>query len=673
MSNKTSENSSENLKDSTEAVTAENEASADVSQPSVPDASADAAAEPANDKSQPADASTEQAPKPKKKYSRFNKANQLRIIFTSLAVAFTVLFFSPIDIFLGNQREFAMDAGNIIKPMVIAAIYSALSLIVIQNLLLAIHEKVFKCINSLVFGTLCAMYVQMLFLNKRMVTITGDDTNYSTFSKFNIADLCIFAFIALLPFVLFLISCARPKGTLSKKGSAVVAYLAAVILVMQSFGTYNQFANHPIEHTEPDEFSNFMAFDTAVNFSKTEDNILVILADRMDGQWMDSDLALWPDLADELRDFTYYKDNISNCTNTFPALTQLLTNYKYQSGAWESYADYYKTAWGGDTLPRKLKNAGYQVSMILDNSTTYNSITQLKDQCDNIRSAEDYASINYFGEGGIIPTMTDFSFGKLVPYLFKNQFLGGYTADFSNTFLVVSEDIPERCPRAIGSNTDIAFYHYIKDHGITSDADKKTFSFIHMCFAHDANEEESQIYQGDLLGNITGYTTSRGAFAILNELFNQMREQGVYDNTTIVIPGDHGRPPVETEVYGEPELDDIIATTLLIKPAHTTGDFQINEDAQLSNSYFPASILDYAGIDHSEWGPSYNDLIASGDYPARELSVYTIRFVAGEDGGLLPSTDVEVVAYEVKGNSRDFANWTPIRHAASTEESSTEE
>ena len=669
MSNNTSENSTENLENVTEEVSAEQTADQSSETP-LPDTPAENVPEPTGDAAAEGTAAAEEKPaeqKPKKKYNRFNTANELRIIFSSLAIAFTVLFFSPIDIYLGNQREFAMDAGNIIKPMLLTACYSSLSLIVLQNLLLAIHEKVFKCINSLIFGTLCAMYVQMLFFNGRMVTITGDDTNYSEPGKYNIANICIFAFIALLPFVLFLISCLKPKGTLSKKGSAVVAYLCAVILVMQGLGSYNQFSKNPIVHVEADEYSNFMAFDTAVNFSQTEDNILVILADRMDGQWMDSDLVLWPDLYDELRDFTYYKDNISNCTNTFPALTQLLTNYKYQSGKWDSYADYFTTAWDSETLPKRLKKNGYQVSMILDNATTYNSINQLKDQCDNIRSAEEYSSINYFGEGGIIPTMTDFSFGKLVPYLFKNQFLGGYTADFSNSFTAVSEEIPERCPRAIGSNTDIAFYHYIKDHGITNDCDKKTFSFIHMCFAHDANEEESQIYQGDLLGNITGYTTSRGAFAILNELFNQMREKGVYDNTTIIILGDHGRPPVETEVYGASELDDIISTTLLIKPAHSSGDLQINEDAQLSNSYFPASILDYAGIDHSEWGPSYNDLIASGDYPAREISIYTIRFVAAEDGGLLPSTDVEVVAYEVKGNSRDFANWTPIRHAETSE------
>ena len=136
---------------------------------------------------------------------------------------------------------------------------------------------------------------------------------------------------------------------------------------------------------------------------------------------------------------------------------------------------------------------------------------------------------------------------------------------------------------------------------------------------------------------------TRGCFAILDIYFEKMKEIGIYDNSTIILLGDHG-------------ADGKTSTSLLLKPKGATGSLQIDTEAELSDIYFGASILEAAGIPHDEFGISYFDIIGGLSPVPRILYEYCGRTDYKKGGRTI---DLYAI-YEVTGNANDADNWRHI-------------
>ena len=585
----------------------------------------------------------------KKKKKHFTKKRELNIIVLSLAFCFTACFFAPTDIFIGNQHEFTVSAQNIIYPLLAAAGGASFAMFVFLNIVLAINVKLWKAVTSAFAGLLLAGYSQMMFMNSRMTTITGDSLPYRELSARNVINLVIFAVIALFPLILLVISGELRKKRKKKSRFVIraITYVSIALLVMQSAGIFGRLSNIGLEKTDNSQYESFLSFEGATNLNKDE-NIIVFLADRLDADWMDQELEDYPELYDQLEGFTFYENNVACYTNTFPSVPQMLTGSKYEKGDWKPYIE---KGWQGESLPKRLHDNGYTVNLILDNLTTYNSCDDLRGKCDNISSVGSYLDFNYFGPQGILRTMADFSLGKLSPYLLKSCFLEGYASDFSNRFCVLSEDIPERLEGSVGKESDLKFADYLSSNGIKTESPTKTFCFIHLNFSHDNNEDLAKLYSG-YKGPVDRYNTTRGAFELLNMYFKDMKDAGVYDNSTIIVLGDHGRPPVEIEKEKKKDLDGAVRTTLLIKPAGAErAKLKIDREAELSNLYFTSSVLDYAGIEHDDLGVSYREAEEADSYPPRYLKVYCWHGIGRMD---------DVLKYEITGDASDFDNWKVV-------------
>lgn len=594
--------------------------------------------------------------KKKKKKKRFTLKKEFTILAISAAFCFTVCFFAPADIFIGNQTDFTVSAPRILYPLLEAAGITTVAMVIFLNIMLAINVRLWKIVSTLISGLLIAGYSQMMLMNGRMVAITGDAAPYSVRSKFNLANLAIFIAIAIMPTLFMIITGDLKKKKKNRFHMRALTYISVVLFVMQGVGIAGRITKIGIEKSDDSQFENFFSLNGATELSSDE-NIVVFLTDRLDAEWMETLLDDYPELNDELEGFTFYKNNISGYTNTFPSVPQMLTAHKYDGGEWVPYLD---EGWAGQTVPRVLHDNGYTVNMLIDSSTTFSSYKNIADQCDNIESAGNYVDYNYFGPHGILRTMGHFSLGKLSPYLVKGMLMNGYNSDFSSKFYTITNNVPERFDASIGTDSDMKIYNYVKDKGINTNSKSKTFTFIHLDFMHDVSEDLSSLYDG-FEGEADKYTSARGGFELLNTYFDEMKKAGVYDNSTIVVLGDHGHPPVEIEIDKKQDLEEPVRTSLFIKPAGAERDkLIINDDAELSNDYFPASILDFAGISHDEFGPSYNELMQSGNYPARYLKVYCWHGIGNIE---------DILKYEINGDSSDFNNWKVVeRHGKAVTE-----
>lgn len=588
--------------------------------------------------------------KPKKKYSlkeAFRTSNKLLILALSLALGFTVFFFSPMDIFLGNQREFVVEFKYAALPMLITSLSASAAVAGVLTLALLIREKVFGIVSRLFFGLLLAMYAQTLFFNSKMATITGDTVDYSENITPAIVNAVIYSLIILLPLILYIFANNFKKNKVLNCGKGMILpYVSGLIFVMQLVGTGSTILSTDFSKYEK-MYTKYLAIEPTTSLSN-EENVVVFLADRLDSLWMDEVIERFPEVSDKLKGFTFYQNNIAHNTNTFPSVPQMLTNSYYKGEEW---ADYTGKAWDGETLPKRLMENGFDVNLLIDNLTTYSSIAQIGEQCSNIGESDaELIEFNYLGAGGIIPTMSCLSFSKLSPYVLKTEFTRGMGSNLSQDFVQYLDDMPDRMPMTVGVESDMAYYKYLTKNGLTADNENKTFSFIHLNCSHGANNATAALNPDFFRADTADiYDTTRGGFEIIFNYISEMKRLGIYDNSTIIILGDHGRAPVEIEVDDKPGLTSAITTAVLIKPKNAPREkLALDRDSELSNDFFAASVLEYAGLDHSDFGISYNDVINGGLHPDRWLQTFDWHGYG----------DVVYKAYyKVTGDARDFSNW----------------
>jgi hypothetical protein len=232
-----------------------------------------------------------------------------------------------------------------------------------------------------------------------------------------------------------------------------------------------------------------------------------------------------------------------------------------------------------------------------------------------------------------------------MPYAVKNEITSGLGSNLSCDF--VTYDMPDVMPMAVGVPSDLKYYDYLKENGLKADSQNKTFSFIHLNCSHGSGEDTAALYDPDEPVNI--YSTTRGGFEILFEYFDQMKELGIYDNSTIIVLGDHGRAPSEIEIDDLDGLTSAITTALLVKPAGAKAEpLKLDRYSELSNDFFPASVIEYAGIDHSDFGLSYQDVIDGELHPDRYMQTFDWHGFGRV---------VYKAYYKITGDARDFDNW----------------
>ena len=585
----------------------------------------------------------------KKIKSRFNKRNVLSGVILSVVFCFTVCFFSPIDIFIGNQTDFAVGYDKIFIPMLILALAGSAVMTAVLGLCLLIHQRLFDTVKYLLFGLLCAMYIQMIFYNGRMTSITGDANLFYEVSVYALVNYVFFMAATFAPLILWGIKKRFPNiKPLKKISGKAVPFVCLVLACMQIAGTGSLLLKNGLREIEEDDYIKYLSYSESMKLSDKE-NIVVFLTDRLDSIWLDDVLDEYPEVYDMFEGFTFYKNNVSEYTHTFPSVPQMLTDYEYNDKPWN---DYLNEAWQSHNLMDILNENGFRINLLIDSLTTFNKYDYIKDVAANCKSLDEGYSLNYISnESGIVPTLFTFSLLKLSPYLIKGKIAQGYESDFSNHFYKDFDEMTDRYPNAMGVKSDIMYYNSLKSVGLSTDSDKRTFSFIHLSCSHDASLEISRFnpdFEGTEFNHIT---TTRGDFEILREYFSQMKKLGIYDSSTIIVLGDHGRPPSEID-YDVHELSGRIVTGLLIKPSNAKRvPLKTESKSELSNAYFSASILEYAGIDHEQYGISYNDVINQQLHTERELRVYLWK----------DNNFGYVCKYLINGDARDFDNWKYVR------------
>jgi phosphoglycerol transferase MdoB-like AlkP superfamily enzyme len=191
------------------------------------------------------------------------------------------------------------------------------------------------------------------------------------------------------------------------------------------------------------------------------------------------------------------------------------------------------------------------------------------------------------------------------------------------------------------------FNEVCKDFTTDSTGKDKQFTLIHVSGCHSVPYDDNlKTAKGKTKTNIN--VSLRNSFKIIGEYIDEMKKAGVYEDSTIIITGDHGYADDNLKLLNKPKV-----TTLLVKPSGVgEGVAMTTNTAQVSHANLWGTIFQSEGIsfDESVYGKSVFDV--PENEPQTRKYVWH-RFV-------LSHTSYTENIYEIKGSGKNFDNWSKI-------------
>jgi len=611
------------------------------------------------------------------------------ILSISFSSAFLVFIYTPFDIYLNNPSDFVVSWRLMLPPLLIVFLicFLILSFILfmmwhkkiiiglvllalcgvffavarfyflpLQTLLIVIavamtvwvlmlkflKEESADVVMLVLLGLIVAAYVQTLFLNNNMVSIMGQQTFYSERSTGNIINMLIWAAIALIPLSAFIVFKIMKKDFRYEK-----IFISTLVILsgMQITGlTVTAVTTDLPEGYDQDPV--YFSYEAMVNFNPDE-NIIVFVIDTLDTRIINATFDNYPHLWDYLEGFTYYTNNTAEYFDTVASMTSMLTRHHILP--WENGWTYIERAWDRHTFIDTLRENGFSSNLYLDMNCTFNRYGLIKDRVDNTAPV-DSVSIR---PRPFLSISTRLSLGRVSPYLLKNTWLSTIRVAFNREFVNVDlqDDITSFIP-IVDIHSDIRVHNFLMQADFSVNSEKNVFILMFINGPHANGDRNDPSSYGIHYDEESGYIRyggdrvdiTRANFETLNLYFQNMKEIGVYDNSTIIITGDHG-------------LRDTIpeTTALFIKPKGSSGSLAEDSITELSHLYFQSSILDAAGLPFQQYGVSYFDII-NGLTPAPHKRILFVKGLNSATPNARIHGDYGV--WEVVGDANAAENWT---------------
>ena len=350
----------------------------------------------------------------------------------------------------------------------------------------------------------------------------------------------------------------------------------------------------------PDDFA------AKYHLSKTQRNIIVLMFDRMEGSYLPYILKDCPGIGEKLSGFTYYPNTVSFNGHTLMASPAVYGGYEYTPMEMNRRSDV--------PLKDKHNEALSLLPLILGEAGFESTVSDLS-----------WANYSW---------IADMSFAKDLPRTNAISVLSRYTGDFKREFL--------RSPDSLASMAHIlnrnlfwvsvfrespvllrpvvyykgtwwesgvkatsssfvdwysAFHYLTKITAIDSDA--PTLNII----TNEATHSSEDISMYDLplgetnsLPEESSYPANVAVMNTLAALADFLKENGVYDNTRILLASDHGvgNGRIAKEDYTTPDIDgylkDHFHCILLEKDFGSTGPLR-TDDQFMTNADVPALAL----------------------------------------------------------------------------------
>lgn len=445
--------------------------------------------------------------------------------------ALTFFVVGPLELYLSNINEFWFDllgSESYLLLFFLALFAVFLGLVALVAYLLPESKRPY--LICVVFGLGVALYLQGNFLNGDMGTLNGQAVNWLSDPVRVIVNSVVWILCIAAPILAYVF--------LRKYWKGGITLLSVMVIVMQLASVLSLGIS---QHKTVSDVQ--LSTDQMFTLSNKK-NIVVFVLDTMDAQIFEEYVMDQPLYAEQLADFQYFDDAVSGGGPTYLGMPMLLTGSYYQG---EPYNLYLEKAYANTNFYQKLQKYGYDTRLCTTHTFVLDDF--YAKYVDNAESLK-VTSNSKTGLAGKLYQLVSY---KYFPMVAKNP-LYLYSGEFDQFQKNASDDVVE--PYTV--DNDAKFIQSYRDQGITVVDMPGAFRLYHLLGAHPPF-----VLRAD--GTSTGEETSgeeqiHGVMGVVCEYMDEMRELGLYDESTIVITADHGF----RDVYQNP--------TFLIKPANSHQD-----------------------------------------------------------------------------------------------------
>ena len=424
---------------------------------------------------------------------------------------FIVCLYAPYKLYLNNSGEFWFNLNTIwaVPAVTFLIAFAAASLIGI-----VLKGSLRYAYLGLLFGLGVCLYLQGNFIGLKVGAINGSDVDWSIYrTRMVICALIWLIIIAAAVFVM-----ARFKDKYSDSVLVIAGILSLVQVIFLATSLVPALS-------QESEISNaeeaFLSGDDIYEVG-SDGNIIVFVLDAFDGTYMDE--ILQDDaVADDFDGFVLY----DNYTGLYPQ-----TEYSVASmiGGRILHNEYPRTQWVEENAKGRMyldevMDAGYDLSIYT--SMPEDVPERIKKACDNYAVAhlDFYNTRTCFALLYKLVACT-YAPDILKPYVWMrgDEFKGAAVSDIDSEYYDNSNDV---------------FRDGLRSSGVSIAEGCKKYKFIHIWGAHEP-------FRIDEMGNDTeenwdkNIDAAKGCLHYVREYMEDMRAQGVYDNSAIIITADHG-------------------------------------------------------------------------------------------------------------------------------------
>ena len=542
----------------------------------------------------------------------------LSVLPVSFFAVLTLLFFGPLEVFWGNVVEFKFSVATVTVLLALVCIGLAAIFALLLSLL---PPKLLKAANVVVFGGGLCVYAQSVLLNGHMGSLTGESDVYSR--GLILGNLAVWILIFCAVIAAWLITGKLKKSKYFFKG---IRFAACLLMAMQLVGLFSVYLK---VDTEAESLKDRYFTQTGRYELAEGENVVFFIIDTCDGGFVSEALVQEPGLFDAFDGFTYFPNATTTHSRTYPSLPYLLTGQICYFD--KPYTQYINEAYENSSFIRDMDALGTDIRLYTGEQYLGQSAADLVDNY----VTYDSAALDSIHFTGFLKKAVKVSAYRCAPYLLKDKFR--YSSEEIN-----ADTIKGNSDKAVIFD-DPRFAQEVRDGNVTVNTSySKAFRLYHLLGPHPGAVMDEY---GNWKPGVSLIQATRGCIRVVGEYVAEMKKNGTFENSTIIITADHGNSVTSDDL----SLTMPTSCLMLVKPAGGDASLPVKtSNAPVCHADLFATVIEGLGGDAAKYGRTIWQI---DEDEARERLYYHTALYSDKDG------EVVLREYAVRGDARYLENY----------------
>ncbi len=579
---------------------------------------------------------------------KYKSALLVSVFFSS-----TAGFFGPLQIFLANPNEFYFVLHKLILYLI--PLFVVMTLIITRILLLfPVKSGLYLRAMGVIFALSLGFWLQGNVMVWNYGIIDNSKIQWGNYLLFGIIDSSVWIILIISIFII--------KPELIKK---YVPNISVFFILLQVIFTLLSVIKEPMNKDSKESGFRRFTVDENVEFNFSGNtNVIIFIIDESQADIFQEFIKNNPEYSKIFDGFTYFRNSLSTFPFTSPSVTSILTGDYYDNSI--PLQKYIENAFLSHSIVKTLKENNFEVDQfpITPDSVYFDEkiVSNLKKR-DSL--SELIKEMAYLYDTGLYRYVPHF----LKKYIYNDA---NWLLYWESKMLYTKSPFNKRkWPYSFTFSQDLVTFNpsirFINDMVLQSQviSNKGIFKFYHIEGMHvPLRFDENFGLLADITYSRVHYSGQFKAMMKLAKMFlEQLKSLGVYDNTLIIIAGDHGSGRVP-EMYNNPDNKSVNTgyntptfefyktrgiPLILAKRFNAKGDLKTS-DAPVSLGDIPETIATELGItDRFPGRPIFQ--VNENEKRTRYYRAFDYENPPGPNF-LNPMTE-----YEVNGNSWLDKSW----------------